>query len=212
MKITLKETPKLYTKDTHRVVPPEETLKRVEKLLPDIGVTRVAEISGLDRLGIPVFSAIRPGSQQGAISVYAGKGATPVEARVSVIMESIERYSSEMQPADKKKIKAGTCDEIAAKATVVPPSSLILPGILLPGSKLEWCAGYDLMNKEEVRLPCNAVYHPYTGLVGRLFRSNTNGLASGNTMEEAIFHGLMEVVERDALSLAEVTRNPVDTW
>ena len=49
MKITLKETPKLYTKDTHRVVPPEETLKRVEKLLPDIGVTRVAEISGLDQ-------------------------------------------------------------------------------------------------------------------------------------------------------------------
>ena len=209
MKITLKETPKLYTKDTHRVVPPEETLKRVEKLLPDIGVTRVAEISGLDRLGIPVFSAIRPGSQPGAISVYAGKGATPVEARVSVIMESIERYSSEMQPTDKKKIKAGTFEEIAAaRAGVVPPSSLILPGVLLPGSRLDWCVGYDLMNNEEVRLPCNAVYHPYTGTVGRLFRSNTNGLASGNTMEEAIFHGLMEVVERDALSLAEVTRNP----
>jgi thioglycine synthase len=208
MKITLKETPKLYTKDTHRVVPPEETLERVEKLLPDIGVTRVAEISGLDRLGIPVYSAIRPGSQQGAISVYAGKGATPVEARVSVIMESIERYSSEMQPADKKKIVAGTIEEIAGRATVVPPRSLILPGELLPGAKLEWCAGYDLLNKEEVLLPCNAVYHPYTGIVGRLFRSNTNGLASGNTLEEAIFHGLMEVVERDALSLAEVTRNP----
>jgi thioglycine synthase len=208
MKITLKETPKLYTKDTHRVVPPEETLKRVEKLLPDIGVTRVAEISGLDRIGIPVYSAIRPGSRQGAISVYAGKGATPVEARVSVIMESIERYSSEMQPADKKKFVAGTFEEIAGQAAAVPPQSLILPGVLLPGSRLDWCAGYDLMTKEEVRLPCNAVYHPYTGTVGRLFRSNTNGLASGNTLEEAIFHGLMEVVERDALSLAEVTRNP----
>ena len=208
MKITLKETPKLYTKDTHRVVPPEETLKRVEKLLPDIGVTRVAEISGLDRLGIPVYSAIRPGSQQGAISVYAGKGATPVEARVSVIMESVERYSSEMQPADRKKFVTGACEEVAVKAVVVPPQSLILPGVLLPGARLEWCAGYDLANGEEVRLPCNAVYHPYTGTAGRLFRSNTNGLASGNTLEEAIFHGLMEVVERDALSLAEVTRNP----
>lgn len=207
MKITLKETPKLYTKDTHRVVPPEETLKRVEKLLPDIGVTRVAEISGLDRIGIPVYSAIRPGSQQGAISVYAGKGATPVEARVSVIMESIERYSSEMQPADRKKIVTGTAEEIAAKATVVPPQNLILPGVLLPGARLEWCAGYDLANQEEVLLPCNAVYHPYSGTAGKLFRSNTNGLASGNTLEEAIFHGLMEVVERDALSLAEVTRN-----
>jgi ribosomal protein S12 methylthiotransferase accessory factor len=147
MKITLKETPKLYTKDTHRVVSPEETLKRVEKLLPDIGVTRVAEISGLDRLGIPVYSAIRPGSQQGAISVYAGKGATPVEARVSVIMESVERYSSEMQPADKKKFVTGTCEKIAGKAVAVAPQSLILPGVLLPGARLEWCAGYDLANK-----------------------------------------------------------------
>ncbi len=208
MKITLKETPKLYTKDTHRVVSPEETMKRVEKLLPDIGVTRVAEISGLDRLGIPVYSAIRPGSQQGAISVYAGKGATPIEARVSVIMESIERYSSEMQPADKKKTVTGTFKEIADKSSAVPPQSLILPGVLLPGVRLEWSKGYDLLHDEEVQLPCNAVYHPYPGTVGRLFRSNTNGLASGNTLEEAIFHGLMEVVERDALSLAEVTRDP----
>jgi len=42
----------------------------------------------------------------------------------------------------------------------------------------------------------------------RLFRSNTNGLASGNTIEEAVLHGLLEVIERDALSIAEYTRNP----
>ncbi|WP_424359301.1 YcaO-related McrA-glycine thioamidation protein [Methanocella sp. MCL-LM] len=207
MKITLKVTPKGYTKDTHRVVPPEETLNRVEKLLPDIGVTRVAEISGLDRIGIPVYSAIRPGSEKGAISVYAGKGATPVEAKVSVIMESIERYSSEMQKQDKKKVIVGAYEEVSEKHAAVDPQSLILPGRLLPGTKLEWFEGYDIMGKKEVKLPCNAVFHPYNSTAGRLFRSNTNGLASGNTMEEAIFHALMEVVERDALSLAEATRN-----
>jgi thioglycine synthase len=42
----------------------------------------------------------------------------------------------------------------------------------------------------------------------QLFRSNTNGLASGNVIEEAIFHGLMEVIERDAVSIAEINRNP----
>jgi ribosomal protein S12 methylthiotransferase accessory factor len=208
MKITLKETPKLYTKDTHRVVPPEETLQRVEKLLPDIGVTRVAEISGLDRIGIPVYSAIRPGSQKGAISVYAGKGATPVEARVSVIMESVERYSSEMQKQDKKRIILGSYEEVSEKHLAVQPESLILPGRLLPGVRLDWFDGYDLLQRKEIKLPCNAVFHPYTGTTGRLFRSNTTGLASGNTLEEAIYHGLMEVVERDALSLAEATRDP----
>ncbi len=205
MKITLKRTPKGYTKDTHRVVPPEETLKRVEKVLPDIGVTRVAEISGLDRIGIPVYSAIRPSSAKGAISVYAGKGATPVEAKVSVMMEAVERYSSEFHNADKKRVIIGTYSEVSNGRTAVNPQSLILPGILLPNVKLDWIDGFDLMHKKEVLLPCNAVFHPYLAPF-RLFRSNTNGLASGNTLEEAIFHGLMEVVERDALSVAEATR------
>jgi ribosomal protein S12 methylthiotransferase accessory factor len=207
MKITLKKTPKGYTKDTHRVVPPEETLKRVEKVLPDIGVTRVAEISGLDRIGIPVYSAIRPGSAKGAISVYAGKGATPVEARVSVMMEAVERYSSEFQKADKKRVIVGTYAEVSNGVKAVEPKSLILPGMLLQDVRLDWIDGYDLMHKKEILLPCNAIFHPYLAPF-KLFRSNTNGLASGNTLEEAIFHGLMEVVERDAMSIAEATRDP----
>lgn len=207
MKITLKRTPKGYTKDTHRVVPPEETLKRVEKLLPGIGVTRVAEISGLDRIGIPVYSAIRPASAKGAISVYAGKGATPIEAKVSVMMEAIERYSSEFQKDDKKRILLGTYEEVSNGKIAIDPKSLILPGRLLSNVKLDWIDGFDLMHKKELLIPCNAVFHPYLSSF-KLFRSNTNGLASGNTLEEAIFHALMEVVERDALSIAEATRQP----
>lgn len=206
MKITLKSTPKGYTRDTHRVVPPEETLARVEKVMPGIGVTRVAEISGLDRIGIPVYSAIRPDSAKGAISVYAGKGATPVEARVSVMMEAVERYSSEFHKEDKKRIKVSTYQEASNGVKAIDPSSLILPGQLLPNVKLDWIDGFDLMHKKELLVPCNAVFHPYLSAF-KLFRSNTNGLASGNTLEEAIFHGLMEVVERDALSIAEATRD-----
>jgi ribosomal protein S12 methylthiotransferase accessory factor len=207
MKLTLKKTLKGYTKDTHRVVPPEETLARVEKVMPGIGVTRVAEISGLDRIGIPVYSAIRPASARGAISVYAGKGATPVEAKVSVMMEAVERYSSEFQKSDKKRIVMGTFGDVSNGKAAIDPQKLILPGQLLSNVRLDWIDGYDLMNKKEVLLPCNAVFHPYLAPF-KLFRSNTNGLASGNTMEEAIFHGLMEVVERDALSVAEATRDP----
>ena len=68
--------------------------------------------------------------------------------------------------------------------------------------------GYDLIQDEEIYVPANAVFHPppsrYDGV--RLFRTNTNGLA-GNEKEEAIFHGLAEVIERDAWSLAEITRD-----
>jgi ribosomal protein S12 methylthiotransferase accessory factor len=40
----------------------------------------------------------------------------------------------------------------------------------------------------------------------QLFRTNTNGLASGNVIEEAVFHGLSEVIERDAWSLVEAVK------
>jgi ribosomal protein S12 methylthiotransferase accessory factor len=101
----------------------------------------------------------------------------------------------------------GTFEDVSNGKAAIAPQSLILPGLLMPNVRLDWIDGYDLMNKKEVLLPCNAVFHPYLSPF-KLFRSNTNGLASGNTLEEAIFHGLMEVVERDALSLAEASRNP----
>jgi len=64
------------------------------------------------------------------------------------------------------------------------------------------------MNELEVMVPANAVFHPYNPLNGSQLRSNTNGIASGNTIEGAVLHGLFEVIERDALGTAEYTRNP----
>jgi ribosomal protein S12 methylthiotransferase accessory factor len=62
------------------------------------------------------------------------------------------------------------------------------------------------MNDEEILIPANAVFHPLSSDYKRLFRTNTSGLASGNVIEEAIFHGLAEVIERDAWALVETTR------
>jgi ribosomal protein S12 methylthiotransferase accessory factor len=61
---------------------------------------------------------------------------------------------------------------------------------------------------ETIFIPTNAIFHPYnTKNVKHLFLSNTNGLASGNSLEEAIFHGMMEVVERDSWSLFEAFKD-----
>ncbi|MCK7501322.1 MAG: YcaO-like family protein [Comamonadaceae bacterium] len=77
---------------------PEETLRAgARPRLPAAGITRVADITNLDRIGIPVFSSIRPMADRGAISVYNGKGATPTEAKVSAMMEGLERYSAEVR-------------------------------------------------------------------------------------------------------------------
>jgi len=191
---------KKYKDDTHRAVPPEETLKRAEAKLPAAGITRVADITNLDRIGIPVFSSIRPMADRGAISVYNGKGATPTEAKVSAMMEGLERYSAEVKDRELK------IDCFTHLDGALDPGELILPEGADPDAMIPWISGWDIMNDEEILVPANAVFHPLPSDYKRLFRTNTSGLASGNVIEEAIFHGLAEVIERDAWALVEATR------
>jgi ribosomal protein S12 methylthiotransferase accessory factor len=193
---------KIYRDDTHRAKPPEETLIYVEAKMPAAGVTRVADITNLDRIGIPVFSSIRPMATRGAISVYNGKGASPIEAKVSAMMEGLERYSAEVNDRD---LTVACYSELGSMA--LSPTDLILPAEADPDAQIPWVAGWDIMNDEEILVPACAVFHPMPSEYKRLFRTNTSGLASGNVMEEAIFHGLAEVIERDAWALVEAARS-----
>jgi thioglycine synthase len=195
---------KAYSRDTQRAVPPEATEKRIKALLPAAGITRVADITSLDRIGIPVFSSIRPTARRGAVSVYNGKGATPAEARVSAMMEGIERFSAELTRED---LLVERYSALSGYKSVLDPASLILPKGVDCDAPVAWTEGEDLISGDEILVPASAVYHPLPVLYPQLFRTTTNGLASGNTMEEAVFHALMELIERDAWSLAEASRD-----
>jgi putative methanogenesis marker protein 1 len=206
-----------YLEGTQRVFDPETTLAKTTKLLPKIGVTRIANITDLDRVGIPVFSAIRPSAAAGAISIYSGKGATETNARISAIMESFERCLAEQPEVSinlsgvklNTETVTGTYESLCESYPTLYPDALLLPQPISEFTSLEWVKGEDILNDVEVFVPANAVFHPYDPKSGnKLMRSNTNGLASGNTIEEAILHGLLEVIERDSLSIAEYTRNP----
>lgn len=202
---------------TQRVLDENSTLEKTKDNLKSIGVTRIASITDLDRLGIPVFSSIRPSAAEGAISVYSGKGSNETQARISSMMEGFERCLAEKSGINenvKDEIKAihvvESYENLIKENQVVSPQSLIIAESYNPTALIEWVQGWDLLKNEETFVPANSVYHPYEapGRTLKLFRSNTNGLAAGNTIEEAIFHGLLEVIERDALSIAEFTRNP----
>jgi putative methanogenesis marker protein 1 len=194
---------KKYKDDTHRALPPEETLSRIDSKMPAAGITRVADITNLDRIGIPVFSSIRPMAENGAISVYNGKGATATEAKVSAMMEGIERYSAEVKD---RELLISRFSDLKKDKIALDPVDIILPDGSDPDNEIPWAAGYDIMNDEDILVPANAVFHPLSQSFKRLFRTNTSGLASGNEIEEAIFHGLAEVIERDAWSLVEASR------
>jgi len=124
------------------------------------------------------------------------------------MMEAFERYSAEQQESDNEKVICGSFKEMDG---CIDPLSLILPANAADADKtdIDWVMAVDASNDQECLVPANAVYHPYQPANGSfLFKSSTNGLASGNVIEEAVFHGITEVVERDAWSIFEALRQP----
>ena len=198
-----------YFKGTHRVIAPKQTIENNEDKLKTAGITRIADISDLDRIGLPIYTAIRPTAEDGAVSIYGGKGITKEHAKASAMMEGFERYSAEKQTDDE--VVVATIDEISDFGEHIDPVSLNLPKELekkgIDDISIEWTVSKDIISGDSFYIPTNAVYHPYLhdNNVQSLFKSNTNGLASGNILEEAILHGMLEVIERDAWSIFELT-------
>ncbi|KZX16263.1 YcaO-like family protein [Methanobrevibacter cuticularis] len=197
-----------YFSCTHRSIDPLKTIANYEHKLKIAGITRITEITHLDRVGIPVFSAIRPTAQDGGVSIYAGKGATRNQAKASAMMEGFERYSAEKQPIDDKNSIIATVNELENS---IHPESLILPNetknLDFDSKKIQWTTAIDITDKEEYYVPSNAIFHPYvpTDSVA-IFKGNSNGLASGNVLEESVLHGMLEVIERDAWSIFELSK------
>src|SRR5690348_7480237 len=76
-----------------RSATPAQTWRRFAPAARRAGITRIAELTGLDDLGIPVFAAIRPLGR--SLSTQQGKGLTAEAARVSALMESLETFTAE---------------------------------------------------------------------------------------------------------------------
>jgi ribosomal protein S12 methylthiotransferase accessory factor YcaO len=85
--------PKGFMVGTHRSVAPKLTVERIKPHLARMGITRVANITGLDRIGIPVVAVIRPNSR--SISVSQGKGLNLDAATASALLASVESFHAE---------------------------------------------------------------------------------------------------------------------
>ena len=188
--------------ETYRVCHPRETWSRISPILGKIGVKGMERIDHLDRLGIPVYALERV-SGEGVI-YHLGKGPTDIQAKVSGSMEAIERYSAELKPEDKERLKDKPENPLDIGELILPLDIYRSPGGREGIRGIKWVEGFDLINDCVVEVPAEGVFHPYRG---RLFRSNTNGIASGNNLYEAILHGALEVIERDAWSIAELSGN-----
>lgn len=205
--ILLRSQKKLKGKVSSRMKSVEETLNTVLPASSNIGVTRLADITDMDILGIPNFSAVLPGTED-YIWVYSGKGATRLDAKVSALMESIERYCS-LPSSDQKKMIQGSYKDVSKVSKTLHPSNVVEPMLFEYDEEMimDFLPGYDLINNEQILVPTPLAlfrYSPKSPAVNPFAYHHTNGLASGNVLEEAICHSLCEVIERDATSLAEL--------
>ena len=183
------------------MVDPAATLARVKPLFGEIGLTRIANVTGLDTVGIPVVSVCRPNARSNA--VCQGKGLTLDAAKASGVMESIETHCAEhiVRP-----VFFASARELARQHQVFDFERLcrVSGSTVSADTRIIWIEGRDIVSSELRMLPFELVHADFT--VPRqpgsgYFLLSTNGLASGNSMPEAILHGICEVIERDAATL-----------
>jgi ribosomal protein S12 methylthiotransferase accessory factor YcaO len=197
-----------------RVISIEDTLNQVSPICQKIGVTRISDITYLDKLYIPNYSAILPGTED-SIWVYGGKGPTKLHARASALMESIERYCSLSSTYSKSFIQGTYLQLSKTYNKVLHPDEVVEPVEHTYDDKdsvIDFVKGFDLINNTEVLVPAELALSKYSARppsVSAFRYSHTNGLASGNVLEEAICHALCEVIERDAASIADLCASSI---
>lgn len=189
---------------TQRACPPEETLRRIKPFLPLAGITRLADITGLDRIGIPVTLAIRPNAR--TVVGSTGKGPTLVTAMVSGAMEAIEMFHAEHAdlPVLEVSLDGIHADGMPVIATHNLP--LVKHQRLLTDQPIPWVWGEELVSVKPMLVPFSTVHlkgrRDAQRIVESPFQRSSNGLASGNIRLEAVLAGMYELIERDAYALA----------
>jgi bacteriocin biosynthesis cyclodehydratase domain-containing protein len=147
-----------------------------------------------------------------------GKGSTAEQGEASALMEAIERYSGIFQ-GDEIRVKRRFTD-FAPGDAILPNDVLLFSdaqyrawqtpacesgesqpvlGPVDPSARIEWSPVWSLRDSRFKYLPTSLLYFFYSGPAA--FPTDTNGCAAGNTLEEAIVQGFLELVERDAYAI-----------
>jgi ribosomal protein S12 methylthiotransferase accessory factor len=147
-----------------------------------------------------------------------GKGSTAEQGEASALMEAIERYSGIFQ-GDEIRMTRRFTDFPPGDA--IPPNDILnysdaqyrtreamaqdcedsqpVPALFDPLAKIEWSPVWSLRDNRFGNVPTGLLYFFYRGPAP--FAADSNGCAAGNTREEAIVQGFLELVERDAYAI-----------
>lgn len=180
------------------MVAPNLTVERLRPHFAALGITRLARQTGLDRIGIPCFSAIRPAAA--TLSVTQGKGPDDASAMASAIMEAAEYAVAEHPDCQ---VRTATAAELQTGGAEIFDPRRLLPALApLPMElPVRWVKGRAWPAGRTVWLPLEALTLGDDVRDLPALSRSSNGLAAGNTTEEALFHAICELIERDATAL-----------
>src|SRR5215467_5897990 len=138
-------TLKVLRQGTHRSQNLDYTLNHALRLAPVMGITRIANVTGLDSVGIPVVMVCRPNSR--SVAVSQGKGIDLASARASGLMEAAELYHAETITLP---LRLATYEEVRYQYNVVEIDELPRDSDshFHPNLRLLWREARDLMNDE----------------------------------------------------------------
>lgn len=189
-----------HLQGTIRSTTPENTLQWLKPLLPKLGITRVANITGLDNIGLPVATCIRPMAHH--LSVSQGKGLSLTLAKISAIMEAVESFHQENPP--EAVIHGNYCSlqqqgYAVVDPTTFPASFFNPPQTTLHSIFLPWIKAESLVSGKEILIPqaLANINSSFSRPEFSYFLISSNGMAAGNSKKEATCHALYEVIERD---------------
>ena len=196
---------KRFQDGTHRACSPAETFERLQAVMPKLGITRVANVTGLDTVGLPVWVAVRPNAC--GLATSQGKGLTHDAAKTSALMESIETWHCENL---RHAVRIESYHRLAKQVDVIDINGLsqYADRPVRPDLPISWIKGYDLVADTWCWVPYEYVSTNYVVSAdltsSTSFVQSSNGLAGGNHILEAVSHALAELIERDAVTLSAV--------
>lgn len=160
------------------------------------GVTRLADVTGLDTIGLPVWQAVRPAGK--ALSVHQGKGATATAARIGALCEAIESHCAENAPADGPGCRFDALPA-PARAPHLSDYTRQREAGAKPDEAVQWCVAQELAGGGPFYLPHDLVSLDFTAQRRSPFDRSSAGLGLGGDSGAAIAVSLLELVERDCV-------------
>jgi ribosomal protein S12 methylthiotransferase accessory factor len=163
----------------------------------EAGVTRLADVTRLDRIGLPVWQAIRPWSR--ALTVHQGKGATDTDAKLGALLEAVESHAAETFrghgvrcpfTALHRRSRAPVIADFAASRATPPCAD----------APLHWVEAERVTGRDPLWVPFDCVSLDLTDNVPSLFDRASNGVATGATRDEARLAAIHELLERDSVT------------